>query len=173
MPHIGNEHHSCVTNSCAEQRRYCPPTPSICFTCPTHPLTPFPTLPSHIQVTVIEAALTLLQFVLLLVIGWAEASGVKPTCTQPQLRKPPFSSRAQCIHSPPHHTQVTVVEAALTLLQFVLLLVIGWAVDVKVWRKFGRRKSRGAAANAVVVSKHDVMCTVLSLNGQSWVFPPV
>lgn len=31
--------------------------------------------------------------------------------------------------------QVTVVEACLTLLQFVLLLVIGWAVDVKVWNR--------------------------------------
>ena len=32
-------------------------------------------------------------------------------------------------------SQVTIVEASLTLVQFVLLLVIGWAVDVRVWRR--------------------------------------
>lgn len=33
--------------------------------------------------------------------------------------------------------EVTVAEAALTLLQFVLLLVVAWAVDVRVWYRLG------------------------------------
>ena len=67
---------------------------------------------------------------------------------------------------PPPPTQVTIAEAALTLLQFVLLLVIGWAVDVRVWRRLSprRRQQEGSGtgslespapgtADAVVVSE--------------------
>jgi hypothetical protein len=51
------------------------------------------------------------------------------------------------------HLQITVAEALLTLLQFVLLLVIGWAVDVKVWTRFMRGSvANSAASDAVVVS---------------------
>lgn len=41
-----------------------------------------------------------------------------------------------------------MVEAALTLVQFVLLLVIGWAVDVRVWR---RGHAVHTASDAVMV----------------------
>jgi hypothetical protein len=51
--------------------------------------------------------------------------------------------------------QVTVIEALLTLLMFVLLLVIGWAVDVKVWTRFFKkgRVMHGGHSDAVVVSR--------------------
>jgi hypothetical protein len=48
--------------------------------------------------------------------------------------------------------QVTVAEALLTLLQFVLLLVIGWAVDVKVWQRFMPNRVANNASDAIVVS---------------------
>jgi hypothetical protein len=48
---------------------------------------------------------------------------------------------------------VTVAEALLTLLQFALLLIIGWAVDVKIWQRTSStsRISNGSA-DVVVVS---------------------
>jgi hypothetical protein len=55
--------------------------------------------------------------------------------------------------------QITVAEALLTLLQFVLLLVIGWAVDVKVWERFMPSRianNNTLASDAVVVSQ---LCT--------------
>jgi hypothetical protein len=48
--------------------------------------------------------------------------------------------------------QITVAEALLTLLQFVLLLVIGWAVDVKVWQRFMPNRVANNASDAIVVS---------------------
>lgn len=49
--------------------------------------------------------------------------------------------------------QVTVTEALLTLLQFVLLLVIGWAVDVKIWNKLlGRINTPAHQEDTIVVS---------------------
>jgi hypothetical protein len=46
-----------------------------------------------------------------------------------------------------------VAEALLTLLQFVLLLVIGWAVDVKVWqRTSSTSRISNESTDAIVVS---------------------
>jgi hypothetical protein len=48
---------------------------------------------------------------------------------------------------------VTVAEALLTLLQFVLLLVIGWAVDVKVWQRTSSvSRISNESTDAIVVS---------------------
>lgn len=50
--------------------------------------------------------------------------------------------------------QVTIIESVLTLVQFGLLIIIAWAVDVKFWTK-GRRGGKSAATvapDAVVVS---------------------
>jgi hypothetical protein len=50
--------------------------------------------------------------------------------------------------------QVTVIEAVLTLVQFALMLIIAWAVDVKFWT-MGRRGGKSPATvapDAIVVS---------------------
>ncbi|WIA36038.1 hypothetical protein OEZ86_007397 [Tetradesmus obliquus] len=47
-------------------------------------------------------------------------------------------------------SEITVAEALLTLLQFALLLVIGWAVDVKVWTRFMRGTVANADSDAIV-----------------------
>lgn len=56
--------------------------------------------------------------------------------------------------------QVTIIEAVLTLVQFGLLLVIAWAVDVKVWAR-GRHGAKGAEPDALVVSHSLAACTVM------------
>jgi hypothetical protein len=58
--------------------------------------------------------------------------------------------------------QITVAEALLTLLQFVLLLVIGWGVDVKVWERFLPNRVANSASDAIVVSScHDTLACKL------------
>jgi hypothetical protein len=75
--------------------------------------------------------------------------------------------------------QVTVAEALLTLLQFALLLLIGWAVDVKIWQKKPTSTSRisNESTDAIVVRAAQshveaVVRPILPIAGtllQSWI----